>query len=123
MDFQTSCQPAVKETFFARGTRELPEVTYPGFDPTPSIEAIREVRRLIVPVSAVDLWFERQAESIEGAARMLAGARQALPAKTQGVVGSKAVMALSGSCRPCARSRARGRCPSSPWGRRRRCPA
>jgi uncharacterized protein (TIGR02421 family) len=65
--------PAVKDEFFARGARVLPKVIYPGFDPTPTIAAIREVRRLIVPVSPVDMWFERQAESIEGGARMLAG--------------------------------------------------
>jgi uncharacterized protein (TIGR02421 family) len=63
----------VKEAFFARGARALPEVTYPAFDPTPVIESIREVRRLIVPVSPIDLWFERQADSIEGGARMVAG--------------------------------------------------
>lgn len=65
--------PAVKEAFFAQGARALPEVSYPGFDPAPTLEAVREVRRLIVPVSPVDLWLERQAESIEGGARMLAG--------------------------------------------------
>lgn len=65
--------PAVKQAFFARDAQALPEVSYPGFDPGPSVDAIREARRLIVPVSPIDLWFERQAESIEGGARMLAG--------------------------------------------------
>lgn len=65
--------PEVKETFFAQGARELPKVSYAGFDPTPTIETIREVRRLIVPITPIDLWFERQADSIEGGARMLAG--------------------------------------------------
>jgi uncharacterized protein (TIGR02421 family) len=65
--------PAVKQAFFARGARALPEVSYPRFDPAPTVEAIRQVRRLIVPLSPIDLWFERQADSIEGGARMLAG--------------------------------------------------
>lgn len=30
--------PEVKEAFLAGGGRELPQVTYPSFDPTPSIE-------------------------------------------------------------------------------------
>lgn len=65
--------PAVKEAFFANGARELPKMSYAGFDPTPTVETVREVRRLIVPISPIDLWFERQADSIEGGARMLAG--------------------------------------------------
>lgn len=65
--------PTVKEEFFANGARELPKVSYVGFDSTPTIETVREARRLIVPISPIDLWFERQADSIEGGARMLAG--------------------------------------------------
>nr|MBS0021969.1 DUF1704 domain-containing protein [Gammaproteobacteria bacterium] len=65
--------PAVKEGFFAQGARELPKVSYGGFDPTPTIETVRQARRLIVPISPIDLWLERQADSIEGGARMLAG--------------------------------------------------
>jgi uncharacterized protein (TIGR02421 family) len=62
----------VKEAFLAGGGRELPQVTYPAFDPAPSIEAVREARRRIVPVTTIDLWLERHAQSIELAARMLA---------------------------------------------------
>ena len=65
--------PTVKEGFFAQGARELPKVIYAGFDLTPTIETVREARRLIVPISPIDLWLERQADSIEGGARMLAG--------------------------------------------------
>ncbi len=64
--------PEVKETFLANGGRELPQVTYPAFDPTPSIEAVREARRRVVPVTTIDLWLDRQAQSIELGARMLA---------------------------------------------------
>lgn len=64
--------PEVKERFLASGGRELPQVSYTPFDPAPSIEAIREARRQIVPVTTIDLWLERQAQSIELGARMLA---------------------------------------------------
>ncbi|AFL74739.1 flavohemoglobin expression-modulating QEGLA motif protein [Thiocystis violascens] len=65
-------EPEVKETFLAQGGRELPQVSYPAFDPTPSIEAVREARRQIVPVTTIDLWLDRQANAIELSARMLA---------------------------------------------------
>lgn len=64
--------PEVKEAFLAKGGRELPQVTYPVFDPSPTIDAVREARRQIVPVTTVDLWLERQAQAIELGARMLA---------------------------------------------------
>lgn len=66
--------PDVKERFLARGARELPKVSYPAFDPTPTVEAVREARRLIVPVTTVDMWLDRQAHAIELGARMLAAA-------------------------------------------------
>ncbi|MBK5962861.1 hypothetical protein CCR95_01825 [Thiocystis minor] len=65
-------EPEVKETFLEQGGRELPQVSYPAFDPTPSIEAVREARRQIVPVTTIDLWLDRQANAIELSARMLA---------------------------------------------------
>lgn len=61
-----------KEKFFAGGAQELPQVSYPRFDPTPAIEAVREARRSIGPVGTVDLWLERQASTLERSARMLA---------------------------------------------------
>lgn len=64
--------PEVEEEFFAKGASELPRVTYSPFDPNPTIEALREARRHITPISAVDRWLQRQAESIETGARMLA---------------------------------------------------
>lgn len=64
--------PELKESFLASGCRELPQVTYPSFDPTPSIELVREARRLIVPFTTIDVWLERHALSIEMGARMLA---------------------------------------------------
>lgn len=63
--------PQVKERFFAKGARELPVVSYAGFDPQPSLDAVWEARRLIVPISPIDLWLERQADGIETGARML----------------------------------------------------
>ncbi|MFZ2172049.1 MAG: tyrosine/phenylalanine carboxypeptidase domain-containing protein [Methylococcaceae bacterium] len=64
---------SVKQGFFAKGAKELPEIRYPGFDAKPTIDIIREARRMIIPVSPIDLWLERQANSIETGARMLAG--------------------------------------------------
>ena len=64
--------PEVKADFFARGARELPRVTYEPIDPGPAIELVREARRSITPVGAVDLWLERSAASIERSVRMLA---------------------------------------------------
>jgi len=64
--------PEVKAAFLAGGCRELPEVSYPAFDPGPSIAAVREARRQIVPVTTIDVWLERHAHDIELAARMLA---------------------------------------------------
>ncbi len=64
---------SVKKDFFAKGARELPEISYPGFDAKPTIDIIREARRMIIPISPIDQWLERQANSIETGARMLAG--------------------------------------------------
>ncbi|NVZ10943.1 DUF1704 domain-containing protein [Allochromatium humboldtianum] len=64
--------PEVKERFLAQGACELPDVTYAAFDPAPTIEAVREARRQIVPVTTIDLWLDRQANAIELSARMLA---------------------------------------------------
>ena len=64
--------PEVKEAFLAGGGRELPQVSYPPFDPTPSIEVVREARRQIVPFTTIDVWLDRHAQSIELGARMLA---------------------------------------------------
>ena len=64
---------SVKQGFFAKSARELPEVSYPGFDATPTIDIVREARRMIIPISPIDLWLERQANSIETGARLLAG--------------------------------------------------
>jgi uncharacterized protein (TIGR02421 family) len=62
----------VKSVFLESGGRELPSVRYGAFDPTPTIEAVREARRLIVPITTIDLWLDQQAQAIELGARMLA---------------------------------------------------
>ncbi len=64
---------SVKQGFFAKGTKELPAVSYPGFDAKPTLDIIREVRRMIIPIAPIDQWLERQANSIETGARMMAG--------------------------------------------------
>ena len=37
---------SVKQGFFAKGAKELPEISYPGFDAKPTIDIIREARRM-----------------------------------------------------------------------------
>ena len=69
IDWPTS----VKHGFFAKNARELPVTHYPGFDASPTIDIIREARRMIIPITPIDQWLERQANSIETGARMLAG--------------------------------------------------
>ncbi|MDO9213940.1 MAG: flavohemoglobin expression-modulating QEGLA motif protein [Methylococcales bacterium] len=64
---------AVKHDFFANNAKELPEINYPHFDAKPTIDIIREARRMIIPISPIDQWLEREANSIETGARMLAG--------------------------------------------------
>ena len=64
---------SVKQDFFAKDARELPVISYPGFEARPTIDIIREARRMIIPISPIDQWLERQANSIETGARMLAG--------------------------------------------------
>lgn len=64
---------SVKHDFFAKDAKELPEINYPRFDAKPTIDLIREARRMIIPISPIDQWLERQANSIETGARMLAG--------------------------------------------------
>jgi uncharacterized protein (TIGR02421 family) len=64
---------SVKHGFFAKDARELPVTSYPGFNAAPVIDVIREARRMIIPISPIDQWLERQANSIETGARMLAG--------------------------------------------------
>jgi hypothetical protein len=61
------------KVFFATGAQELPVISYSGFDAKPTIDIIREARRMIIPISPIDQWLERQADSIETGARMLAG--------------------------------------------------
>jgi hypothetical protein len=64
---------SVKQGSCASGARELPLASYAGFDATPAIDILREARWMIIPISPIDLWLERQANSIEAGARMLAG--------------------------------------------------
>lgn len=63
----------IKQDFFAKNAKELPEINYPSFDAKPTIDIIREARRMIIPISPIDQWLERQANSIESGARLLAG--------------------------------------------------
>lgn len=64
----------VKASFFARGATELPQVEYAAFDPQPVLALVREAKRdIFMGASVVDGWLEKQANSLEVGARMLAG--------------------------------------------------
>lgn len=63
---------AVRERFFAAGAGRLPEIEYAPPDPSDTIALLAEVRREIRPEGTLDDWLRRQADAIEGAARMLA---------------------------------------------------
>jgi len=69
---QISWPEEVKAQFFARGAKELPEVTYAPFDPQPTLDALREARRHIEGEGQVPAWLRRVAASIEEGAHMLA---------------------------------------------------
>jgi uncharacterized protein (TIGR02421 family) len=64
--------PAVTEQFFAQGAKELPRVKYRLFDPTASIEAVHQARRLLGKASLPEQWLRRHAADIETSAYMLA---------------------------------------------------
>jgi uncharacterized protein (TIGR02421 family) len=62
----------VREGFFAAGAERLPEVEYAPPDPQPTFTALQAAREHIREGTAVDAWLCRQADAIEGSARMLA---------------------------------------------------
>lgn len=64
-------QRDVKRQFFADKCKELPQVTYPEFDPANTLAAVRDARALIGN-SDVDQWFERIAVKLEYSALMMA---------------------------------------------------
>lgn len=65
--------PETKAAFLAHDARELPRVAYAPFDPAPTLELVREARRQILPqADRIDNWLERQADTLERSARMLA---------------------------------------------------
>jgi uncharacterized protein (TIGR02421 family) len=64
--------PSVRAGFFAAGGRELPAVTYAGFDAAPTLERTAAARDMATGTSDVDAWLRRQADAIDAGARMLA---------------------------------------------------
>ena len=67
---QVSWSGKVRNQFFEKGARELPVVSYPGFDASESLGCVDEARKHIQD-SSVDAWLNRQARYIENSARML----------------------------------------------------
>jgi uncharacterized protein (TIGR02421 family) len=66
-----SWDASVREKFFAGNAKELPEVSYPKFDPSPVIEIIAAAR-LHIENSFIDEWLTRLADGLEDSARMMA---------------------------------------------------
>jgi uncharacterized protein (TIGR02421 family) len=63
-----------RREFLARGADHLPVVSYPPFDPAPTIELVDRARRELDGDRPVDAWLRRTADEIETTARMLAAA-------------------------------------------------
>lgn len=61
---------SVRDRFLAARASELPEVSYPDYDADPVLDLVYEARGLM-QTGPIDDWLERQAHSIEVAARML----------------------------------------------------
>lgn len=68
-----SWNASIRDRFFARQARVLPEVTYPEFNPAPVLEMIAAAR-LHIESSFIDEWLARLADDLEDSARMMAGA-------------------------------------------------
>lgn len=66
-----SWNASIRERFFACQAKELPEVSYPGFDPAPVLEIIAAAR-LHIESSFIDEWLTRLADDLEDSARMMA---------------------------------------------------
>ncbi|MDA1267052.1 MAG: flavohemoglobin expression-modulating QEGLA motif protein [Planctomycetota bacterium] len=62
----------IKERFFARGARELPEVQYAPFDPGPVHELLGTATQQLGSDGPVDAWLRRTARAIAGSAELLA---------------------------------------------------
>lgn len=62
----------VRERFFERKARALPEVEYPNFDPSPVHAGVREARHGFEDDTPISNWIRRAADKIEFAADLLA---------------------------------------------------
>ncbi len=62
----------VRDTFLSSGAQRLPEPTYAPVDPTPVLDGVAAARRRLRPGTVVDDWLEREAQSLESTALMLA---------------------------------------------------
>lgn len=69
-----SWEPEVAERFFARGARELPEVSYPPHDPVPVLQGVSDLMPLLDGDAPVHRWLQRTALTIAQTARLLASA-------------------------------------------------
>jgi uncharacterized protein (TIGR02421 family) len=63
--------PEVGKKFLAGKGRELPQVSYEPFDPTPAHDLVKEARTHLGNSSEIDLYFHRVSNAIENGANLL----------------------------------------------------
>jgi uncharacterized protein (TIGR02421 family) len=63
----------LRTRFFEKGAKELPRPEYQAFDAAPTQKQLSELSGVRISDTTIREWVERQAESIEAAALMLAG--------------------------------------------------
>jgi uncharacterized protein (TIGR02421 family) len=63
---------ATRRAFLDSGAERLPEVSYPPFDPAPTVALVEAARRDLHDDGVVDAWLRRSADEIETTAHMLA---------------------------------------------------
>lgn len=66
-----SWDASVRETFFAQKARELPKVSYPPYDPTPTLDIVARVRAQLNPSNRIDRWLLVTACDLENTAKLL----------------------------------------------------
>ncbi len=66
-----SWKPQIREQFFANDAKELPQVTYPTFDPNPTLEQLTLAREKFQFEPLLNTWLEKIADRIATSACML----------------------------------------------------
>jgi uncharacterized protein (TIGR02421 family) len=66
-----SWKPEIREAFLAADGKELPQVDYPAFDPDPTLQQLKEVRKQFQFEPLINDWLEKIADRIATSACML----------------------------------------------------